>query len=313
MPVALELSKHARVAPASFVREEGEADAPEAVELRRRDLELRPRRHLAVRMVGPADQPDRAQQRQRELAPVHELVFHDVVEEDCDASGVDEAVGREGRQRHLAVPALRLEASLDHGELPFRGRRRRRLAERNVEPHPVIGARIHERHLQPAEGLTGAQLDRGRDLDGNPLPAIAAHDHEPSTDRTGLDELDANTLGTLDQGVVLGRRVVVGVAAVAAGHDPADSAQRADVEGAVFPDRHGEQAVVELMLSRSHGVFDLPAAIDGSERDPAERRYAHVGDDSVADGLRRGQGAVRQLERGRRGVLELDEPDPRLR
>src|SRR5919108_1727733 len=125
----------------------------------------------------------------------------------------------------------------------------------------MVGARILERRSQPAEGFPGAELDRHRDVDRKALPAVAARDPEESADGARLDRLDPNVVGLLDDCVVLRWRVVVGVAGVAAGHDPADSHEAAELERAIVGHVDGEQAVVELALPNTYWVFDFSSPV----------------------------------------------------
>src|SRR4029453_15039106 len=119
---ALELGQNAVLVPGTRVREERKTDAPRAAALGRRDCDLGSGGVVAVAMRAAADQPDRSKQGQRELpAAVDELVLHDVVEQDGDSIRVHEPVRREGRERHLAVAALGLEASLADRERALSG------------------------------------------------------------------------------------------------------------------------------------------------------------------------------------------------
>jgi hypothetical protein len=60
-------------------------------------------------------------------------------------------------------------------------------------------------------------------------------------------------------------------------------------------------------------MLDATAPRHRPNRDPAERRDTHVGDDPLAGALRSRQRAVRQLERARRRQVELDQSDPCFR
>ena len=98
MQVLLEHAEHAGFVPGPVVRIERESDAPGAAALRIRDLDLRPGGALPVCVGAAADQACRAEDGQRQLAPVfHDLVLHRVLQQRRYPAGVDEAVGGERR------------------------------------------------------------------------------------------------------------------------------------------------------------------------------------------------------------------------
>ena len=144
MEVALELGEHAGLVPGAVVGIEREPDAPRPAALGGRDLDLRARGALAVRVGAAADQPGRAEDGQRQLAAAHHLVLHRVLEERRHSTGIDEAVGGERRQGDLTEPLLGLEGALDDGELAFRGREPSLPWERDVKPEAMIGERVLE-------------------------------------------------------------------------------------------------------------------------------------------------------------------------
>src|SRR5207249_4301539 len=80
--------------------------------LRRRDLELGPRRYLAARVGGAADQPDRAKRRERELPSLEQLVLARMLEQQRHPARVDEAVGGMVGKRQFAAATFRLRPGL---------------------------------------------------------------------------------------------------------------------------------------------------------------------------------------------------------
>ena len=80
---------------------------------------------------------------------------------------VDEAAGRIGRQRHLAVAALHRQAAFDDRELALGGRRRGRARERHVPAQAVVARPVLELDADADERLAGPQLVRRRDIGGD--------------------------------------------------------------------------------------------------------------------------------------------------
>ena len=101
------------------VREIGEGEGLRSAHLRRGDRERGTCGVLPPRVVVPADEAGRAQDRECELA-AGQLILRHLVEQEGHAARGDE--GRSGirRDRHLPVPAFGLEAALDDSELSLR-------------------------------------------------------------------------------------------------------------------------------------------------------------------------------------------------
>ena len=122
MLVALGRLKDACLGPTSRVRHHHEREAPWADPLRIWNGYLWTGRVLAIGVRIAADQPERTEDGDRQLASVvDQLVLGDVVEQQRDALRVDEAAGRVGRQRHLAVAALHRQAAFHDRELALGG------------------------------------------------------------------------------------------------------------------------------------------------------------------------------------------------
>ena len=133
MLIALRRLEDSGLGPAAGVGHHRERERPRPDPLGIGDRHLGPGRVLAVRVRIAADEPERAQDRDGQFAPVvDQLVFGQVIEQQRHAGRVDEAPRRVGRQRHLAVSALHRQAALDDRELALGGRRRRGTGQRDV-------------------------------------------------------------------------------------------------------------------------------------------------------------------------------------
>ena len=238
-------------------------------------------RLAAVGVHVAAEVADRAQHRHRDLGAVaelpvrgpgvHDLVLHRAAEEDRDASCVDEALGREGRQRVLPDrTGLCGATSLHDGELTLRVRHRSRPGRRDVKAQPVVAGDVLPVEPEPDEGLAGSQLDVHRHrggLGGVGPPGKVARDGElvAAVDTQGADhralaaECRHRHLRRLaDEHVVRRRGVVVGVAGVASVDEPPDPAEgdpvRGDGQGAVVVDPDLHESVVEHPLALAYAV-----------------------------------------------------------
>ena len=122
MLVALRRLEDSALRPAAGVGHHRERERPRPDPLGIGDRHLGPGRVLAVRVGIAADQPERAEHRDGQFAPViDQFVFGQVVQQQRHPGRVDEAPRGIGRQRHLAVPALHRQAALDDGELALGG------------------------------------------------------------------------------------------------------------------------------------------------------------------------------------------------
>jgi hypothetical protein len=203
--IALQHGSRIGVAPRARVRIEAEGAAPGAAELGGGNRDLRTRGLISIGIVVAADQTCRAEQRQRELAPVDELVLRRMLEQERHPARVDEPMSRVGRERHLAVTSFRRSASLHDSELTFGEGAFRRPRKRHVETQPMVRRRVLERDAQADERLSHAQLDRRRHVDRRRVlasdrgrgvkaarPTIGADDGELSDDRSGCTDLDGD-------------------------------------------------------------------------------------------------------------------------
>ncbi len=86
-----------------------------------------------------------------------------------EPAGRDETPRRERRETELVRPPLGLETPAHHGEGALGLGVRGRFGQGQMDPEPVVPARIHEPGDHPDDPFVGPQLDGGRDLDG-PLP-----------------------------------------------------------------------------------------------------------------------------------------------
>ncbi|MBW3575830.1 MAG: DivIVA domain-containing protein [Actinobacteria bacterium] len=103
------------VAVAMAVDSEPDADADGPLALRAGNRHLGPGGLLAVRVRVAAEEPDAAQQRQRQLALAHQLVLHRVGQQDGHAAGVHEAPRGERRKGQLPPATLRVRRAVDDG------------------------------------------------------------------------------------------------------------------------------------------------------------------------------------------------------
>src|SRR6266516_4529166 len=143
-----------------------------------------------------------------------------MVEQQRNASGGDERRRRVGRDRHLAVTALRLEAALDDRELAFGVRVVGLLAQWNMHADALVVARILEVDANADERLLGALLETRLRLDPLPIPHVGAMHDLDAAERPALDQLEPFVDGRVDDDVTVGPRVVVTVPYVATADDP---------------------------------------------------------------------------------------------
>src|SRR5439155_6513114 len=142
-----------------------------------------------------------------------------MLEQQRNASGRDERRRWVGRDRHLAVTALRLEAALDDRELAFGIRVVGPLTHWNMHADALVVARIIEVDANADERLLGALLEARLRLDSLRIPHVGAmHDLDPS-ERPVLDQLEPFVDGRVDQDVTGWRRVVVTVPKVTTADD----------------------------------------------------------------------------------------------
>ena len=233
---ALHEGEHLVLVPGARVRVDGQVGDLGAEALGARGRGLGAGRLLPVAVVVAADLAHRPQQGQGQLGRLgDQLVLGHLVQQHRDPAGVDEPAGREGGQRHLAVPALGRGAPLHHRELALGEGPLRRAGQRHVQPHPVVAARVVDHDPQPQERLPGPQLGMQDGGHGGPLAGAAgpgrveadrppvgpAHGQLPP-DRPAGDRDHLHPLGLGDHQVALGRRVVVQVAGVAPVDQPPD-------------------------------------------------------------------------------------------
>jgi hypothetical protein len=289
---ALGLGQHAVLVPVAGVGVDGQPGRhrPEALGAGGRGR--RPGRFVPVAVVVAADQADRAEQRQGQLGRVGEqLVLGDVVEQDRDPAGVDEAAGREGRQGHLAVAALGLQAPPDHRELALGRGVAGRGGQRHVQAQAVVAAGVDEGDGQPREPLPGSQLDLGDGVDlgqlgrpGRPgrvqaeRPAVGPLHGQPSAHRPLGQGRHLDPFGLGDHQVGAGWGVVVEVAGVAPVDQPTDPPQHdpagPQLQGAVAGDLDRHQTVVEPPRPRHHGLDPGRHRLDARRHPFGPRRTA---------------------------------------
>ena len=270
------------VAPRPPVREHRVVDRVPALQLRPFERVERAGRVGSQRELRARQVARRPQERQRELAArtvrgVDDLVLEEPVVQQREAllavGAVDEATRHERRQADLVRAALRGEPAVHDGERALGVGAVDRRGQREVGAETVVAAAVVELGVDPQEPLAGAQLERGADLDelGLVAPAGCTSARRPrrggaartsrrraSRARTGpaLGRLDAHRRRAVDDRVVVGRRVVVRVAAVAAvdqpvaaGHD--DAVAGGDRERAVVGvDRDAQVLVLQRARRR---------------------------------------------------------------
>ena len=160
------------------------------------------------------------------LGEVDELVLAQPFVADSQPAGAHEASGGIGRESPLARSAFGEEATLHHSEGALGDRVVGRLGQREPRPEPVVPADVVEARRDPDHRLAGPDVDQGADDDlllagprppafVDPLgPAVHPFDHGHGPDGTGFDQRQSGPHRRVDDEVVLGGRVVVGVAEV---------------------------------------------------------------------------------------------------
>src|SRR5439155_18004944 len=164
-------------------------EAARAAQLRGGDRKLRPGRIVAPRVLVAADEPRRAEKRQRELVAYH-LVFGDVCEEERDPSRGNERARRIRRDRDLAVAAFYLQPAFDDRELPFRKRAVSGLSEPDVHANALVVARVVEVDADPHERFAGAELEARLRVHGFVVPDVTAVEHGNAPERPVLERLE---------------------------------------------------------------------------------------------------------------------------
>ena len=300
-------------------------------------------RQLRARQVagGP-------QQRERELlAALDDLVLEQAVVQHREAlltvRRVDEAPRHERGQAELVRATFRVQATLDHRERALRVRRRDRAGQREVRAETMVTRTIVERLLDAQETFAAAQLVGGVHLGGHRLlgarmtrplvaqrgdrPLVRARHDNPGAHRAALGDLDVHRSGRVDERVDPRRRVVVGVAAVAAvdetvgvGDAYAVDLQRDRAGGGV--DRGHQVFVAEheavgphrrtgaLALDRAVGAPAEAGHVVRSHDHVAQRRAPLANGDGVAR-LAEGEelflgGLEVDLRLARRGIVERE-------
>ena len=186
-------------------------------------------------------------------------------ETELAVGAVDEPAGHERRERRPRAGRPRScsprSTTANAHSAAERSTRRR---QREVRAEPVVAAAVVELDPDPHETLVRMELERRAHLDecgllaaadapalvadGVGRPPVDGDDDEAGAHRARLDRAHAYPLGPLDEEVVVGRRVVVGVAAVAA----VDEAVGAGHLDAVLG-RDGERAVLGIDRRRAGG------------------------------------------------------------
>src|SRR5439155_22106517 len=180
-----------------------------------------------------------------------------MLEQQRNASGRDERRRGVGRDRHLAVTALRLEAALDDRELAFGVRLIGPLAHWNMHADALVIARIVEIDANADERLLGALLETRLRLDPLPVPHVGAMDDLDAAERPALDQLEPFVDRSVDENVTGCRRVVVTVPYVAAANDPCQL----------------------RYVNSGQSPRDGPLGKYRADTDPPERRCGHRGDE----------------------------------
>ena len=145
---------------------------------------------------------------------------------------VDETPGWERRQAELMRAALRAQPPMHHRERAFRvgtahPRRQREVGAETMILRRVVdvvhdsqealaGTKLERRADRSDNGVVGARRTRALVSDRRARPREQAVDLHLRPNRPALDCRHANRIGPVDDAVVVGRRVVVRVAAVAA-------------------------------------------------------------------------------------------------
>ena len=206
-----------------------------------------------------AEVADGAQQREAPgpapLGRVDDLVLHGAAEQHPGAAGVDEALGREGRQRVLADPCRPRRCAAAHdGELTLGVDVEVGRASGTCSRSRWSRERFSQASASRTKRLTGAQLDvhgDGDRLGGGRAGAVrvaagsaggSATHLRARAERAALEHPRLDAVGGVDHAVAGGGTVVVAVAGVAAVDEGADAVEhgavgRGDGAGAVVERR----------------------------------------------------------------------------
>ena len=159
-------------------------------------------------------------------------------------------------------PALGRQPALDDRERALGVRRGHRARQGEVGAEAVVTAAVVQLRADPEERLAGAQLE-GRDhlrqhllvaaagahplvADGMVRPPVPREHPELGAHRTVLVERDRHRFGAVDDEVGRGRRVVVGVTAVAALDEPTEPGRDDSGRGG---DRVGARRRIDVHLA----------------------------------------------------------------
>ena len=171
MPVALGRGPGASVEPRAGMGVQREPERARTEQLRRRHRDLGPagssRYGLALRLISPNERSS-VSASSRPSTTSYSVTWS---RSTLHPSTLDEAGGREGRERHLAVSRFDRQPAIDDGELAFgrgTGHRRRQW---DVEADPVVSESVVERYGDADERLVGAKLDGGRHRRSGPFRA----------------------------------------------------------------------------------------------------------------------------------------------
>ena len=202
-------------------------------------------------------------------------------------------------QAELVRAALGGEAAVHDRERALGVGAGHRRGQREVGAQPVVAHAVVELGAHTHEALAGAQLEGRAHVDGDASrrcarvhersspTACAGHvyvgvDDDAGAHRPGSSVVDRDRLGSVDDAVAVGRRVVVGVAAVAAVDEPAEPGD-VDAVGVVIVNVPSAGSTVDaevlvgehrapLGAHRGRRAVALDGAVKCASRSPAPRR-----------------------------------------
>ena len=200
-------------------------------------------------------------------------------EPDAAAPSVDEPARDERRKAELVRATLRVEAAVHDRERALGVGARDASREREVRAEPVVAApgcrsrsgrartarRAAARAWSPTSTRTSSSA-RPVHRRSSPIArrgeVVAALDEQPRPNGSGLERRDSHAHRTVDDEVIVGRRVVVGVAAVTAVDETVEAG---DLDAVVRAEREGPGG-----------------RVDGDARDARWRAFRHRHVDRVA-------------------------------